>query len=104
MANVRKQETITFKVDQALARAMRGVANRSEFIRSAILAAMENVCPLCLGTGILSADQRRHWDTFTANHTVEECGKCHVLHIVCAAGESPRPHRRGRAAKKGATR
>ncbi|MHC4714009.1 MAG: ribbon-helix-helix domain-containing protein [Planctomycetota bacterium] len=86
MPQNRKKDVITFKVDRSLARALRGIANRSEFIRNAILAAMENACPLCSGTGILSADQRQHWEDFAANHSVEECGKCHVLHIVCQAG------------------
>ncbi len=86
MATPRKQDVITFKVDPSLARAMKGIRNRSEFIRSAILAAMENACPLCGGTGILSPDQRTHWEDFASNHSVEECGKCHVLHIVCQAG------------------
>ena len=92
VAAKKRQEIITFKADESLARAMRGVPNRSEFIRNAILAAMDGACPLCRGTGILTADQRGHWETFAADHTVEECGKCHVLHIVCGAGESARHH------------
>lgn len=85
MPQNRKKDVITFKVDPSLARAMKGIRNRSEFIRNAILAAMENACPLCSGTGILSADQRRHWEAFATNHSVEECGECHVLRIVCQA-------------------
>ena len=83
----RKQETITFKVDAGLARAMRGIPNRSEFIRAAILASLEGICPLCLGTGWLTPDQHRHWTSFSGNHAVTECSHCHALHLVCKAGE-----------------
>ena len=64
MSEPKKQEIITFKVDEALRRAMQGVQNRSEFIRAAILAALDSVCPLCKGSGILTPDQRKHWETF----------------------------------------
>ncbi len=93
MARPRKQIVMTFKADAALRQALRGVENRSEFIRSAILAAMDNVCPLCKGSGILSTDQRKHWDRFAQDHQIEECGDCHAVHLVCrrrgaAGGES----------------
>ena len=87
MAQKRKQEIITFKVDESLSRAMRGVPNRSEFIRSSILAALDSACPLCKGTGILTPEQRKHWKRFSANHTVEECDQCHAVHLVCVAAE-----------------
>ena len=81
----KKQEIITFKADETLQRAMQGLPNRSEFIRNAILAALNSACPLCRGTGILSPDQREHWRDFAANHAVEECGKCKAIHLVCIA-------------------
>ncbi len=87
MAGRKKQEIVTFKVDQALWRAMRGVENRSEFIRAAILTALDSVCPLCKGSGILTPDQRRHWDQFAQNHALTECDGCHAVHLVCAAGD-----------------
>ena len=89
MVNKKKQEIITFKVDESLSKALAGIDNRSEFIRSAILSALDNVCPLCKGTGILTPDQRRHWKSFASNHSVEECERCSAFHIVCTAG---RPH------------
>jgi len=58
MSRKTKQEIVTFKVDEPLREAMRGIPNRSEFIRSAILAALENVCPLCKGTGCLRRTSR----------------------------------------------
>ncbi len=86
MANKKKQEIITFKVDESLSNALSGIENRSEFIRSAILSALDNICPLCKGTGILTPDQRRHWESFASNHSVEECKRCSAFHIVCTAG------------------
>lgn len=86
-ATNKKQEIITFKADAALWRAMQGIPNRSEFIRSAILAAMDSVCPLCKGTGILTPDQQRHWDAFAKHHVVEECDDCHAVHLVCTVDE-----------------
>jgi hypothetical protein len=92
MAGRKKQEIITFKVDQALWRAMKGISNRSEFIRSAILTAMDSLCPLCKGSGILTPDQRRHWNSFARNHALEECADCHAVHLVCEADdEEARP-------------
>ena len=79
-----KQEIITFKVDQSLWEAMRGIPNRSEFIRSAIQAALDCTCPLCRGTGMLNPDQQKHWKRFAQNHKLEECDDCHAIHIVCA--------------------
>lgn len=81
----RKEEIITFKVDTELARAMEGIPNRSEFIRSAILASLDSTCPLCGGTGILTPRQKSHWERFSETHTVEECETCHAYHIVCDA-------------------
>jgi len=85
MTNRKKQEIITFKVDASLSEAMHGIENRSEFIRTAILTALENVCPLCRGSGILTPHQRQHWQSFSNRHTVEECNDCHAMHIVCLA-------------------
>ena len=81
----RKQEIISFKVDSSLAEALKGIENRSAFIRSAILSALDSVCPLCKGSGILSKEQRGHWEAFTGNHKLEECEDCHAIHLVCLA-------------------
>jgi uncharacterized protein YbaR (Trm112 family) len=78
-----KSNLITFKVDDALAELLQGLPNRSEFIRAAILGALDSACPLCKGTGILSVDQRRHWERFAEHHAIEECDDCHAWHIVC---------------------
>ncbi len=78
-----KAEIITFKVDEALAQALARVENRSDFIRSAVLSALGNVCPLCNGTGTLSASQRRHWDHFALHHRMRTCNDCHEPYLVC---------------------
>ncbi len=73
-----KQDIITFKVDSALSSALQGVGNRSEFIRAAILDALDNTCPLCKGSGALSPKQKEHWARFSEDHSVEQ--PTHVGH------------------------
>ena len=80
-----KQQIITFKAEEALVDAMNEIPNRSEFIRSAILAALEGVCPLCHGTGVLNPNQQRHWREFAETHTVERCDECDEGKLVCVA-------------------
>jgi hypothetical protein len=85
----KKDDVITFKVDASLAEALRGVSNRSEFIRTAILVALDSVCPLCMGTGILTPDQHSHWERFSEGHSVTKCSDCQAVHLVCREhGES----------------
>jgi hypothetical protein len=84
----KKQEIVTFKVDATLWRAMQGVENRSEFIRAAILAALDSACPLCKGSGILTPDQRRHWNSFAKDHPLAECEGCHAMRLVCDVRDS----------------
>ncbi len=79
----RTQEVVTFKVDAALLRLMRGMPNRSDFIRTALLAALNNLCPLCKGTGMLGPKIREHWDEFAKDHGAEHCNDCRELTIVC---------------------
>jgi len=76
-------EVITFKVDGELREALKNVRNRSEFIRSALMAALDGTCPLCRGTGTLTPHQMEHWMTFSRGHEVRECGDCHGLVIEC---------------------
>ena len=84
MAKTRsKREIVTFKVDESLMRAMKGVPNRSEFIRNAVLSALDGACPVCKGTGTLTPNQKKHWDSFAAHHSMEECDECHEVRIVC---------------------
>lgn len=78
-----RREIITFKADPALIAALRGVGNRSDFIRTALLAALANICPLCRGSGTLTPDQRRHWNAFAGSHSLVECRDCNAPHLVC---------------------
>ena len=87
----KKTEIITFKADESLLEAIRGIENRSQFIREAVCAALDNVCPLCRGTGILTVNQKRHWRAFSKDHSIEECGDCHEAYLVC---ESRSAHHR----------
>ena len=78
-----KGRMVTFKADVSLLEALRGVPNRSEFIRAAVLAALGGACPVCAGTGLLTPNQRRHWEAFAATHSLRECDRCHELRLVC---------------------
>ncbi len=80
------QEVVTFKVAPALLELMRGMPNRSEFIRHALLSALDNICPLCRGTGILTPAKKQHWSKFSRDHRMKECRGCRELTIVCEHG------------------
>ena len=82
-----KTEVVSFKADATLLDAMRGVANRSEFIRTAILAALDSTCPLCSGSGTLTPNQMRHWNDLASDHSVEECEDCREVRLVCSNRE-----------------
>lgn len=91
MADSKTKETVvTFKADASLLESIRHIPNRSEFIRSAILAALENHCPLCGGTGVLTPNQKRHWEEFAQHHPLRECDECHEVRLICAQ-EDPAP-------------
>ncbi len=80
----KKQEIITFKVDEDLLKAIKGIPNRSEFIRAAIIEALGSVCPLCNGSGMLTSNQKRHWDDFSVDHFVKNCHDCRESFLVCS--------------------
>lgn len=82
-----RNEVITFKVDATLLEAMKGIPNRSDFIRSAVLAALDGACPVCKGTGVLSPKQKEHLGDFLKGHSLEECDECREMHIVCHLGK-----------------
>ncbi len=78
-----QERTFTFKVGEELAGQLDRIANKSEFIRKAILAALEQDCPLCHGAGLLTPEQRRHWQHFLSLHTLARCDECNAVHFVC---------------------
>lgn len=86
-----KQQVLTIRADSDLLEAMKGISNRSEFVRSAILAALENVCPFCLGSGILKPNQKKHWDNLFVDHYFAECEVCHEPRLICSHREGTPP-------------
>ena len=81
-----KDEVMTFKVDPDLAEILRRMPNRSQFIRAAVLSSLNHICPLCQGLGILNPHQKKHWQEFSTQHRITECGTCGSVHLVCEAG------------------
>jgi hypothetical protein len=81
-------EVISFKVESSLAEVIRRLPNRSRFIRAAVLSALEHTCPLCQGTGILTPEQREHWEEFAEHHSVAECSTCGHPYLVCGESRS----------------
>jgi len=79
----KKEGIITFKVNDDLLEIIKNIPNRSEFIREAIMMALENVCPLCNGTGIMTPKQKEHWEIFAQHHAVKRCEDCNELFIEC---------------------
>jgi hypothetical protein len=78
-----KTDLITFKVEHSLAEQIDCLPNKSEFIRNALLGALENICPLCQGKGVLNLEQADHWKRFTAHHRVERCTDCQAVYLSC---------------------
>lgn len=83
----KKERIITFKVNDDLLEVIKNIPNRSEFIRAAIMTAIENVCPLCNGTGLLTPKQKEHWENFALYHNVKRCKDCDELFIECAKAD-----------------
>ncbi|MFZ7111036.1 MAG: CopG family transcriptional regulator [Desulfatiglandales bacterium] len=84
----KKQDIITFKVDEDLGETIRDIPNRSEFIRKAIIAALGSVCPLCEGRGMLTPKQKQHWEDFALHHAIERCQDCDERVLVCESNPS----------------
>ena len=61
MKKPKKNDIITFKIDESLKEFLAQVENRSEFIRKAILDSFEGQCPLCKGSGRLSKEGQEKW-------------------------------------------
>lgn len=78
-----KEQTVTFKVDSRMYEQLQNLPNKSEFIRSSLFQALNNICPLCNGTGVLNPCQQKHWEDFMANHHLEKCEDCKSVHISC---------------------
>lgn len=79
----KKEEVISFKVDEAMMEVLKDIPNRSEFIRRAIMEVLGTACPLCNGRGILTPSQFRHWQDFSTHHSVSNCEECKENYLVC---------------------
>lgn len=79
MAGSNNLEVITFKADMSLKKLLTGVSNRSEFIRNAVLAALDSACPFCKGTGVLNDHRKKHWNELVESHDLKECNECHEI-------------------------
>ncbi|HBT97792.1 MAG TPA: hypothetical protein DEB25_09285 [Desulfobulbaceae bacterium] len=88
-----KERVVTFKADGSLAEALERLPNKSDFIRRAVKSALSGACPLCGGSGHLSAQQRRHLRKFLASHPLEKCDDCQAVHFVCQHQEADRQGR-----------
>ena len=84
MAKTKDVEVITFKADRDLMKLLKGIRNRSEFIRIAVLEALDNACPFCRGTGVLTPHRKKHWNELAGHHGKKECRECHEEVLVCA--------------------
>ncbi len=83
MAQIKGVEVITFKADKDLMKLLKGIRNRSEFIRTAVLEALDNACPFCRGTGVLTTHRKKHWKDLAGHHSAKECRECHEEVLVC---------------------
>ena len=89
---MKKEEIISFKADSRLVEELRRIPNRSEFIRSAIMQALDNTCPLCQGTGLLTPSQMQHWQEFNRHHSAVTCNECKETYLSCDLDYEPHEH------------
>ena len=78
-----KEQTVTFKVDSRMYEQLKNIPNKSEFIRNSLFQALNNICPLCNGEGVLNSCQQEHWKAFISEHKLERCSSCKSVHIAC---------------------
>ena len=89
---MKKERVFTFKTDEELAEVLDRIQNKSEFIRKAIEEALGKKCPLCSGTGSLTAAQYTHMQQFLTVHSLEKCEECDAVHFVCQTGNDRSHH------------
>jgi Na+-translocating ferredoxin:NAD+ oxidoreductase RnfC subunit len=51
---------------------------------------MDNICPLCQGTGILTPSQQQHWVDFEKHHSLVKCEECKEFYLTCDHEENSR--------------
>ncbi|MBW7874505.1 MAG: CopG family transcriptional regulator [Candidatus Cloacimonetes bacterium] len=84
MCKKKREEVISFKVDEELGRQLKDIPNRSEFIRSAIALALKRVCPLCHGQGSLSDLQKMYLDDFLKDHRFVQADEDKENVLICS--------------------
>lgn len=84
----RSGEVISLRVPSSIAKTLRTIPNRSEFMRHAIEAALDSACPLCGGSGVLSPKRKEHLQNFMQHHTIQECADCHEPYFECKKTET----------------
>lgn len=87
-----KDRIITFKVEPEIEKILSSIPNKSEFIRSSILQAMDCICPVCNGSGIFNPRQKKHWDDFLRHHTLTRCAECDEMYITCGRKRNKGTH------------
>ena len=78
-----KDIVVSFKLDERLYKKIKDLPDRSNFIRNAIEAAIEEQCPFCNGTGVLTKQQKEHFTNFLTNHSIARCPDCGANYIKC---------------------
>ncbi len=99
----RKHSIITFKADEFMMAALENIPNKSEFIRSAILAALDETCPFCSGTGTLNPHQKIHWSHFLEEHHLTHCKECNGVEVRCIHHEHDHEKENNSTAEDGNT-
>jgi len=71
-----KNSVVAFKVPSELADFLNKLENKSAFIRKAIAAQVETVCPLCRGAGRISGGLRDHFAILLQQYQSRICDGC----------------------------
>lgn len=71
-----KTAVVAFKVEEELATMLNQLPNKSAFIRKAIVAQLDMVCPMCRGAGVLPKWLHDHYVTLLHKFTDQKCEEC----------------------------
>jgi hypothetical protein len=95
-AKTTKSKIVAFKVEEELAEFLNHLANKSDFIRKAILAQFGMTCPLCAGSGVVPRGVHDHYRPLIAKYNQRPCDKCktHVEVPLTAEGAPPAERKR----------
>jgi hypothetical protein len=71
-----KSQLVAFKVEPELAEFLNKLANKSAFIRKAIVAQLGMACPLCNGTGVVPKGIHDHYAPLLSRFSHRKCDGC----------------------------